>query len=407
MALVIEKWLDASIESDAGALGKRGTPTSIVFIDNEEVTRIKKYPSDPIQLPPKKMSANLMIRFHAREEGDILPKGNADDPEVLGELVITMGKLLQFGMPLYTSLCFGVPPPPKGKPSPIDVKEALRNAARADRPKVCITLFRPMQKPGARSRLLPDVKQALVSDEMEWCTAPTEQQGVTASGQVQGLIDCVRAANTTLIAYGNRVTQLESELELAKDDQVLAEIKASRAIVQQNVKDVEAQVRDATRTLEDKVRELEIERDTLRMRLMEYEDQDKARSVVSENAFASASQVDVQLSDDTRNFPPGSKLEVKPADLMQRMAGWRERARRRSHQEARVESAVFGQPLQEKVSIDKLVSSQLLEVDASRADGDVAALTKTFPDLSQRMKGWKEKAQKRAQAEAELLSAQT
>jgi len=59
------------------------------------------------------------------------------------------------------------------------------------------------------------------------------------------------------------------------------------------------------------------------------------------------------------------------------------------------------------VSIDKLVSSQLLEVDASRADGDVAALTKTFPDLSQRMKGWKEKAQKRAQAEAELLSAQT
>lgn len=344
IALIVEKWINANNVSEAGTVGEHGMPTCVVFIDNVEITRVIRYPSDPIQISPKKMSANLRLRFYAKVEEDKTATASTEvattiNSEATGEIIITLGKLLQFGLPLYTSLCLGVSPPPKGRPTPVDVKESLRNAARGETSKVLITLFRPMQVPGAGSRIMPDVKQALVADGMDWCAGPSEQeQTVTASGQVQGLIDCIKCANTTLIAMGNKVSQLEQELELVKDDEVMERIQASRGIKD---KDVEEKVRDATRDLEAKVRELEIERDTLKRRLLEYEDRDKAFVTAPEQGALGDPLLDNKSSIGQESVLSKDPSQP-PSELQMRLEAGRRRAFKRAEAEKALLSSHIG-----------------------------------------------------------------
>jgi len=143
MVLIIEKWFERSIV--------RSTPRSSrhhccrILLDGREVGRCASFPSTPMYIDPKRSNSTITVQLFANdctfgvkdvEDVESIPPSSETslDPEktgveetglndsidlvasldlnkgLCGELSFEVGRLVQYGAPLYTSLCLGLHP---------------------------------------------------------------------------------------------------------------------------------------------------------------------------------------------------------------------------------------------------------------------------------------------------------
>lgn len=263
MVLIIEKWFERSIV--------RSTPRSSrhhccrILLDGREVGRCASFPSSPMYIDPKRSNSTITVQLFANdctfgvkdvEDVESIPPSSETslDPEktgveetglndsidlvasldlnkgLCGELSFEVGRLVQYGAPLYTSLCLGLHPGNSTKEQRRDLAQALQTAADPSQPRVCITIFKPSRVDTKSGRSgkgpSPDVGRIL-EQEFDVCGMGGDST-LSAKWQVQGLIECVRNATSTIDAMDEQLSNISDELENQREQSELLNLECAR-----------------------------------------------------------------------------------------------------------------------------------------------------------------------------------
>jgi len=252
LVLMINKWLNPSISCPGSRACLAGVPRCVVLLDNQEVGNTECYPSPPLYIRPKRPDTNLTLRFFpAQEEAaeDQEPPDNSGlaeftmppledleqipseklvsefgdsnndfDEELhsqplsdaLVELTFQINLLIQFGLPLYTSMCLGLPL----TGDVVDLERALSCRMDPDAAKVYIELFKP-SRTGQSGMPCQDIASALAQEDDAVCGVPMggDALAIPSTVQVQGVIDCMKANNFVLQEQTYTIHDLEIKLE--------------------------------------------------------------------------------------------------------------------------------------------------------------------------------------------------
>jgi hypothetical protein len=165
---------------------------------NEPIRPFGKFtaPSSPILIEDLGVSSVLRV-----EIGDSSSGGSP-----ISTLVLPVSRFVEWGLPLYTSLWFGLA---YGEDLRYDMSTALERAKEPDSPKLRLALFKPDIKSlytlsssqefngSVPLKARPDVAGAIMDavDEGAGCSGREFTQSVPLNKQVEKLIDCLRINN--------------------------------------------------------------------------------------------------------------------------------------------------------------------------------------------------------------------
>lgn len=194
-----------------------------------------------------------------------------DDSSIMAEVSFPLRKLVNFGAPLYTSLCLGLNTGRNTKDIS-NLTEALNMSVDPKVPKITITLYKPLRIPDKGSRPAPDIRAALTED-LDVCGLPIGD-AVPGKMQVQGVIECIKVANRRNVVLGDRVLQLQDQVISLEGQKQLVEAEWSRKFSQM----VEASSPDR-RSITLGRKQFDSDHDMLLQRISEHEDRHQQQSI--------------------------------------------------------------------------------------------------------------------------------